>query len=161
MANISKGTIKYVVEPYEVAASKQEQNNYLLCSDCDTGKVRSFRISRMKNVFLLAEKFAPQDDIMKKIHVAVKKGPQFSFDSIEKSCVILSDEGKRKYKMIYTNRPIVEKVDGDKYYFEWPLVQLEEYFKRFGKDAVIIFPQIAKNNLRSFYEQASNVYADN
>ena len=153
-----RGKKKYTVDPYVLATSKQEQNNYLLCFDRTSGKERSFRMSRITSIYELDENCEINEESIEKFKLAEKRGAQFTFASIQESCVYLSEEGKRKYSMIYTNRPTVNRVEGDYYYFEWPLVQLEEYFKRFGKDAVIISPRESNENLKRFYEEANEVY---
>lgn len=149
---------KFTVCPYAITASKAEQNNYLVCYDSKRQATRSFRLSRIQNVFVRNETSVFPEEALKALRLAVKKGPQFAFSSLEESCVLLSDEGMRKYRMIYTNRPEAVKKDGNKYYFEWPLVQLEEYFKRFRKDAIILWPEKSRDNIRDFYSEAVNAY---
>ena len=43
-------------------------------------------------------------------------------------------------------------------YFHWPKYQLEEYFKRFGYDAVIVSPADSWANMRSFYVRSFDAY---
>ncbi len=150
----------FIVFPYAITASKSEQNNYLVCYDPKKQTTRSFRLSRIQNVFVRNESFVFPEKALKALQLSMKKGPQFTFSSLEESCVLLTDEGKRKYRMVYTNRPEVVKKDGNKYYFEWPLVQLEEYFKRFGKDAIILWPEISHENMQNYYSEAVHAYSE-
>ena len=145
---------KFTVYPYAVSASQEEQNNYFLCYDPNKKAARSFRLSRMRNIFVHAESFEINDEMIQTLKTAQEKCPQFTFSAVQESCVLLSDDGVRKYRMIYTNRPETVRIDGNKYYFKWPLVQLEEYFKRFGKDAVFLFPEEARQSMRQFYSEA-------
>ena len=48
---------KAIVEPYMIATSKEEQFSYLLCHDQRQKKNRSFRISRLSNVFITSHTF--------------------------------------------------------------------------------------------------------
>ena len=62
------------------------------------------------------------------------------------------------YQMIVKNRPYVTYIDGDLYHFDWPEMQLEDYFRRFGKDAVVISPKSLKTKLRNYYSRALEAY---
>ena len=46
----------FTVQPYCIAASKEEQCNYLLCLDNETGIPRSFRISRIRALYSSSDK---------------------------------------------------------------------------------------------------------
>ena len=61
-------------------------------------------------------------------------------------------------KSFFKNRPQVTKVDGDIYVFDWPEVQLDDYFRRFGKDAVVLKPGKLRSRLRNYYSQALESY---
>ena len=62
------------------------------------------------------------------------------------------------YRMIVKNRPVVTTINGDLYHFDWPEMQLEDYFRRFGKDAVVVKPKSLKSKLRKYYEDALEAY---
>lgn len=153
------GKRQWYIAPYCVSPSRDENCNYLLCYDYDKKVVRSFRVSRLKNIYVHSESYMLDDDIKSKLE-RMKKNPQFSFERTEEACVKLTDEGKRKYKMIYTNRPETMKIDGDYYYFEWPQKQLIEYFKKFGEDAVIVKPIQTKKAMETFYRSACIAYSE-
>ena len=70
----------------------------------------------------------------------------------------LTDQGVRKFQLIVKNRPDVLRKDGNTYYFNWPRYQLEEYFKRFGYDAIIVSPAECRTNMRSFYARSFDAY---
>ena len=149
---------RYHIYPYMIVPSKQEQSNYLICYDSERCVTRSFRLSRIRNVYTSTKSFTLSDEAIATLEMAREKGPQFAFDSVPEECVWLSEEGIRKFRMIYTNRPEVIRTEGNKYYFKWPLVQLEEYFKRFGKDAIILEPIESKRNIADFYNSAFIAY---
>ena len=70
----------------------------------------------------------------------------------------MTERGKQMYKMIVKNRPAVTSIDGNKYTFDWPEMQLEDYFRRFGKEAIVMRPKSLKNRLHNYYESALEAY---
>lgn len=148
----------FTFAPYRITSTKDELFNYVLGYDLDTKKVRSFRLSRMECVFILKEEVQFNDDIIEKLEQAISKGAQFSFQEKILFKVQLSDEGKRRFKMIYTNRPEVSKIEKDIYSFNWPLSPFIEYFKRFGKEAIIIEPEYVKDIMVQYYQEAFDAY---
>ena len=70
----------------------------------------------------------------------------------------MTESGKQKFKVVTKNRPDVTKIEGDIYHFDWPEMQLDEYFRRFGKDAVVISPGSLRSRLRNYYAQALTAY---
>lgn len=155
------GERKYTIAPYAISPSKDEQYNYVLCYDLETKTVRSFRLSRIRRLFVLTESFHLEQTTIDSLKRAKEKGPQFAFVDSIKSYVRLTENGFRKYRMIYTNRPEIADRDGDVLIFEWPLLQLEEYFKRFGKDAEILEPMSAREKMIQFYGEAYEHYLNN
>ena len=149
-SSASDEEIAFRVEPYIIAPSKEEQCNYLLCRDRNTGTPRTFRISRLKSVFVTSDTFPVDPDIQKELQEKAIRSPHSVSLSV-KAVVRLNKYGIKKFKAITKNRPIVSKIEGDLYYFDWPELQLEEYFKRFGNDAVVIKPASLKERIRKFY----------
>ena len=148
----------YYVEPYIIAPSKEEQCNYLLCVDRKTRKPRTFRISRLRSVFVTSETFPVNPDMQKELQEKAIRSPHSVSLTVE-AVVRLNPYGVRKFKAITKNRPIVSKIEGDLYYFDWPELQLEEYFKRFGKDAVVLKPESLKESIRRFYYYGLREYS--
>ena len=146
------------VMPYKVVASHEESFNYLLCFDVEGRTARSYRISRICAPHILEGTHVMDESTLRELQRAEDQAPQFSFRDAQEACVRLTEEGKRKYRMIYTNRPKATFVDGDVYHFEWPLVQLEEYFKRFGEEAVILSPATSREVMREFYLRGTRAY---
>ena len=64
----------------------------------------------------------------------------------------------QKFHFITKNRPDVLKKEGNTLYFNWPKTQLEEYFHRFGKEAVILEPEECRESMRLFYKKAWEAY---
>ena len=140
----------YLVEPYIIAPSKEEQCNYLLCKDRKTRKPRTFRISRLRSVFVTPNTFPVDPDTQKEFREKAIRSPH-SVSLTVQAVVRLNPYGVKKFKAITKNRPIVSKIEGDLYYFDWPELQLEEYFKRFGRDAIVIEPASLKEKIKKFY----------
>ena len=149
---------KFVVEPYVIATSKEEQFNYLLCKDIRTGTPRTFRISRLRSTFVTSEIFETDEELEEELHEKAIRSPHSVSPDIS-AVIRLTEAGVRKFKVVIKNRPAVTKIEGDLYFFDWPEMQLEEYFKRFGKDAVVIKPRSLKTKLKKYYEQALKAYA--
>lgn len=147
----------FMVKPYMIAASKEEQCNYLLCADLKEKTTRTFRVSRIKALFTKPDRFKPNEEIREQLQEIAKRNPQSASKNVEAE-VLLTDRGVEKFKVIVKNRPEELRKDGNTYYFSWPKYQLEEYFKRFGSDAVIVSPRECSESMRIFYEKALRKY---
>ncbi|SEM12232.1 WYL domain-containing protein [Butyrivibrio sp. ob235] len=148
----------YYVEPYIIAPSKEEQCNYLLCFDRRAKKHRTFRISRLRSVFVSSDTFTLNPDIQDELREKALRSPH-SVSLPVQAVIRLNPYGVRKFKAITKNRPLVSKIEGDLYYFDWPELQLEEYFKRFGRDAIVIEPESLKEKIRKFYYYGLREYS--
>ncbi|MBP5774279.1 MAG: WYL domain-containing protein [Clostridiales bacterium] len=151
---------KVIVEPYLIATSKEEQFSYLLCYDQRQKKSRSFRISRLSNVFVTSHTFTKDQNIFDELIRKSQRSPYSMSEDIH-AVVRMTERGKEMYTMIVKNRPYVTYIDGDEYHFDWPEMQLEDYFRRFGKDAVVISPKSLKTKLRNYYSRALEAYTEN
>ena len=149
---------KAIVEPYMIATSKEEQFSYLLCHDQRQKKNRSFRISRLSNIFITSHTFTKDQKIEDEL---IRKGLRspHSMSADIHAVVQMTERGKQMYTMIVKNRPYVTYIDGDLYHFDWPEMQLEDYFRRFGKDAVVISPRSLKSKLKNYYSRALEAYS--
>lgn len=153
----SGSDFSFKVEPYIIAASKEEQCNYLLCRDPKTGKTRTFRISRLRNTFVTSETFEVDGKVAERLNTIALRSPHTASPDIH-AAVRLTGNGMKKFKMIVKNRPAVTKIQGDVYHFDWPEIQLEDYFKRFGEDAIVLKPESLKTRLRNYYKHALDAY---
>ncbi len=151
----NQGTVR--VEPYLIATSKEEQFSYLLCHTSDYYKDHTFRISRLRNVFVTSDVFEKDEKISERLTKKGMRSPHSAAPDIH-AVVKMTERGKQMYKMIVKNRPAVSTIEGDKYHFDWPEMQLEDYFRRFGKEAIVIRPKSLKTKLRKYYEEAVEAY---
>ena len=155
-ASTAKGKT-FCVHPYILAASKEEQCNYLLCVDNNFGNPRTFRVSRLSALHITSDCFTPIESMMEELKDAAIRNPQSASKKVHAK-VKLTDKGVEKFKVITKNRPDISKKDGNTYYFDWPKMQLEAYFQRFGKDAIILSPKECNESMRIYYEKALQAY---
>ena len=156
--NSSQGKAVYM-EPYLIATSKEEQFSYVLCHNHNFYRNHTFRISRLRDVFITNETFTVDPKIRESLTMKGRRSPHSAAPDIH-AVVRLTDHGKQMYRMIVKNRPAVTTINGDLYHFDWPEMQLEDYFRRFGKDAVVVKPKSLKNKLKNYYTDALEAYAD-
>lgn len=156
-SSTSAPELHFTVCPYFIAASKEEQCNYLLCLDNETGIPRSFRISRIRALYSSSDKFIPNESRKLELQEIAERSPQSTSKGIEVE-VLLTEKGLQKFHFITKNRPDVLKKEGNTLYFNWPKTQLEEYFHRFGKEAVILSPDDCRESMRIFYKKAWEAY---
>ena len=153
----SASKVIFTVQPYCIAASKEEQCNYLLCTDHASGIPRTFRISRIHALFTSSDKFLPDESRKAELQEIAGRSPQSASKSIEAK-VLFTDKGMQKFHLVTKNRPDVLKKEGNTLYFHWPRLQLEAYFRRFGKEAVILEPDECRESMRFFYKKAWEAY---
>ena len=156
-SSTSAPELHFTVCPYFIAASKEEQCNYLLCTDHDSGIPRTFRISRIHALFTSSDKFLPDESRKAELQEIAGRSPQSASKSVEAK-VLFTDKGMQKFHLVTKNRPDVLKKEGNTLYFHWPKLQLESYFRRFGKEAVILEPEECRESMRFFYKKAWEAY---
>ena len=153
----SAPNVIFTVQPYCIAASKEEQCNYLLCTDHASGIPRTFRISRIHALFTSSDKFLPDESRKAELQEIAGRSPQAASKSVEAK-VLFTDKGMQKFHLVTKNRPDVLRKEGNTLYFHWPRLQLEAYFRRFGKEAVILEPDECRESMRFFYKKAWEAY---
>ena len=65
------------------------------------------------------------------------------------------------YKAHYVHRPNYDYVENDYYYFSCSYTHIKTYFRRFGKEAYIVSPNILQKDFIKFYKQAHESYQEN
>ena len=156
--NSSKqGTI--YAEPYLIATSKEEQFSYLLCHGHKYDLDHTFRISRLRNVFITSDVFVRSKKTEERLTQVGIRHPHSASSDIH-AVIQMTERGKQMYKMIVKNRPAVTEINGDRYHFDWPQQQLEDYFRRFGKEAIALRPKSLKTKLQKYFSDAAEAYSD-
>lgn len=158
--------IIHEVIPYKMTISKEEMFNYLLCAELTNGKQveTPFRLTH-----ILSVDSAPGDtfiyaDVERHLMKMDQYAPQYQIKDDIETCVRLTDQGIKDYQRIYFGRPerIPEKdetkEDGTYYYFDCSTNQLYLYFRRFGCEAEIIYPEELRNRIKEFHHNATSIY---
>ena len=159
LLSFTSGSSEYhaVVEPYMTVISKDEQCSYLLCRDPRTRKYHSYRISRLSNVFVTSDTFVRDESAAEELRARGMRSPHSVMPAVH-AVIRMTEHGRQMYKVIVKNRPAVTSVEGDLYHFDWPELQLVDYFKRFGKDAIAVSPRSLRSKLRNYYEVSLEAY---
>ena len=140
-----------------IAASKEEQCNYLLCVDVDNRMFHTYRLSRISALYTTSDSFTPDESDRAKLLNIARRNPQSTARNID-AAVELTDRGIHRFRLIVKNRPDVLKKEGNIYYFNWPKDSLEDYFRRFGYDAVFISPEECRELMKTFYGRSLEAY---
>ena len=150
----------FKVKPYIIAASKEEQCNYLLCTDANHRTLHTYRVSRITALYTTSDCYIPNEGDRQKLLEIARRNPQSTAKNVD-AVVQLTDRGIHKFHMIVKNRPEVLKREGNTFYFNWPKGPLEDYFRRLGYDALIVSPEECRESMKSFYGRSLNIYKKN
>lgn len=156
---VTQREIKKTVHPYALVTSKEELYNYLLCKEVfadGRSQIVSFRLTHLSNVFIIRNADTSFTDFELACLEATKihNNPQYIMKNPNPRVkVLLSNEGDKKLKRIYTHRPELEKKEGHIYTFICSPEQANVYFSKFKKEAVVIEPkELTKQMQKDFYE---------
>lgn len=156
------------VIPYQMVVNKEEMFNYLLCAkiDSSTGEQSpiAFHLYKLKNINSVTGDTTIDVAIKNHLDEMIKFGPQYIIYENVESCVRLTDKGVISFNQIHFGRPIRDekkdeyKEDGYYYYFVCSKYQLFTYFRRFGCEAEILYPEDLRNEMKDFFNNASAAY---
>ncbi|MCQ2555273.1 MAG: WYL domain-containing protein [Clostridia bacterium] len=143
---------------YMIASSKEELFNYVLL-EID-GKPATQRVNRIASIMILNEISSVSVSTMNTLEKMREQGPQYTYREGETGeiKVRLTEQGKRLYKAIYLQRPPVKEIQDDIYTFSCSAEQAMQYFRKFGKNAVVVYPSTLTDDLYNFYSGARRVY---
>ena len=100
----SAPNVIFTVQPYCIAASKEEQCNYLLCLDNETGIPRSFRISRIRALYSSSDKFIPNESRKLELQEIAGRSPQSTSKGIEAEVRLTERACKSFISLLKTGR---------------------------------------------------------
>lgn len=142
---------------YALEAS-EEMYNY--CLFYINEKIVTIRLSNIEDVKVLTDASNIPEEIMDYMDIQIDHGVQYTFnkDDLEDVVVEMTDYGKHLYEKLYIFRPLYYKVEGNRYYFKGSHIQILSYFKRFGKDGMIISPLSLRNKIVGYYKTAFMAY---
>lgn len=146
-------------KPWGIVSSPEELFNYVLVMGEDHNP-HSIRLSRIASIIEEpvghARKFTDEENAM--FERIAHKGPQFPFSEMQEIKVKLTDQGLIDYQRIYMNRPDYDKCEGHVMTFACSEQQVFLYFKRFGKEAIVLQPKELQEKLLKYYSEAKEVY---
>ncbi len=144
---------RVAVSPYAFATVKEETYNYLLCKD--EKSYRTFRLSKIQDCIVVDKEISFDENDRNHFEKMMKYGPQYLYlDSDEEAEVILTKKGQKYFKNFYVYRPIVDRIEGDHYFFKCSIDQLAQYFSRFGSECYVIRPNNLRLRLINYYKKA-------
>ena len=151
-------SVPIVGSVYAVVDSKEELFNYILL-DVD-GKIQTIRLARIALVKIMNEPASFNQDILPLMDYQIENGVQFtvSEQDMEVVKVKMSERGLKLYRKMYLYRPNYFEVDGDIFLFKGSHEKIFNYFKRFGKDAIIVHPAYLKERMERFYKSGWKGY---
>lgn len=146
------------ISVYDIGTSKEEFYNYILINE--NNKPLVLRLANIENVVILNTKTEFNDELINIYQKQIKYGIQYPITKFETLPIKIkiTPKGKKLYDKIYLYRPEYDSIDGDIYTFLGPYKQIEQYFERFGKEAIVLEPESIRNKMKSFYYQANKEY---
>lgn len=169
-AKLSSGRI-YFVKPYKILFDHITRHNYIVCYSTNDPngpyEVHSIRISKIAEIKMYEECEKLGTDEIEKIEEKLKKtSPSYISSEPTTIKVILSPTGQELYSSLVHNRPDYKEItDLDnrqkEYEFHCTAFHAKNYFIKFGKEAVIIEPEYARQNMKKELEATLANYADN
>lgn len=157
--SLKNGSVYKDLSIFAVGSSKEELYNYVLAYG-EKENLLTLRLSKVNNVSLLSKKRDIPDDIKEIFERQIKFGIQYPIyrNETKEIVVKLTKTGKELFKKVYLYRPVPYKIEDDLYYFDCSYNQITYYFKRFGKEAIIISPSKVGLQMKRFYYGANKEY---
>lgn len=145
---------------YCLKDNKEEMFNYCLFDV--SGTPMTIRLAKIASIKLLNEQAYIKEDLIPLFEFQINNNiaypiEQKDFDIVK---VKLSETGLKLYKRIYLYRPNYYNIEGDIYYFRGSHAQIESYFRRFGRHAIILEPYYLKEKMKKFYKDGLRAYND-
>lgn len=168
----------YHIKPYAITADPARQYHYLIALSCPADfekkvyEPAAFRISRINedSIRSYARSFGSggitKDEGDKLSRILKSKGAQFLRDAEETIKIRLSRKGIELFESQYYLRPASSAIDSISplpdgsavYSFRCTRRQIEYYFFKFGKEAVVIEPPEFSKMLQNKYAEAEKAY---
>jgi hypothetical protein len=156
-----------IVIPYKIEQDKWSSFNYLLAATKDNGILTPYnaRIAFIEKLDKVRKKEPPLTK-QEKGHLEKdkkKKGIQFIRDETGIIKVLLTKVGQNMYKHMLFLRPNftdIKKTDTNEaiYSFNCTERQIEYYFVKFGKEAIVLEPVELRDRIYKIYEDAVESY---
>ncbi len=151
----------YYFDPYDICNTKEELYNYLLgvtISKTNKRFIATRKLYKIIGVDILDEDVDFSKEEIASLKKTIEKGAQFPINKDEITIIELTPKGKRLFKDMYLNRPNPLTIEGNRYYFDCSLMQIEFYFFKFGEEAKIITPKYLAKRFYNRYISAAENY---
>lgn len=156
----------FTVMPYKVVKTKEEMFNYLLCGKLNPNtnmiEASTFRINRIHGLSYSAKNIILDEKVINHLDAMEKYGAEFAINDDSESCIQLTKDGVKLFNRIYYGRPSVQRKEssGDKtkFFFNCSKQQLFTYFRRFGSEALVLYPDDLFIKMKDFYSSANSLY---
>lgn len=160
--SLKNGVMYKDLSVYKIVSSKDELFNYVLLVDNNNAQ-HTLRLAKIQNVSIIPKERDIPKEVINIFERQIKYGVQYPIytSEIEIIVVKMSDKGKDLFKRLYLYRPTPFKIENDLYYFDCSYNQVSQYFRRFGKEGMIISPSNLVHSLSNFYYSASRAYNKN
>ena len=160
MINIKLNNTMLELIPYEVVRTNDELYNYLIAGiKIKSGfKFISLHLYKCIHIVKTKKSFELSDEEKEQFNSILVYGPREVERRTVKTKIKLTENGIKKYKSMYLNRPIPTEIDGNIYTFNCSHDNLFLYFSRFGVDAEILEPLNLRNQVIAFHRKAYNKY---
>lgn len=155
---LTKNKKTIIINPYKIYSDNVKTSAYIVGTKERDNKLFVMRLKNIINISLIKNKpidienFNTIDDTIKEHGIAYVNG------KFEEYKIKLSDQGKILYNITLNSRPQVTSIEDDIYTFLATEFQIENYFFRFGKDALIISPESTKEKFINKHKEALNSY---
>ena len=160
--SLKNGVMYKDLSVYKIVSSKDELFNYVLFVDSNNAQ-HTLRLAKIQNVSIIPKERDIPSEVINIFERQIKYGVQYPIYTSEIEIIIvkMSEKGKDLFKRLYLYRPTPFKIENDLYYFDCSYNQVSQYFRRFGKEGIIISPSNLANSLSNFYYSASRAYNKN
>lgn len=144
---------RFSTSPYTFSVVKEETYNYLLCKD--EKSYRTFRLSKIQDCIITDKEAVFDEKDRSHFERMMMYGPQYLYlDNDQEAEVILTKKGQKYFKSFYVYRPVVDRIEGNHYFFKCSIDQLTQYFSRFGSECYVIKPNNLRMRLINYYKEA-------
>ncbi|MBE6843585.1 MAG: WYL domain-containing protein [Ruminococcus sp.] len=169
---ISIGNKDLKIRPLMIETDKSANYNYLICTEAPQGidHLISLRLHHIKLIYKTRDKFkALNKEETKKLRSLVDKysAPYLKGISDPMIKVHLTKSGMENYKAWinqrppYTGEPDILEYENETYFvltFNCSKRQVQNYFFKFGADAMITEPEDLRDLFSKMYDKASDIY---
>lgn len=156
------GNVERRIAPWNILLSRFEKFEYLVGLDLNSKKRDIFAIKVYKIWNPVAgEKFEKfTKDELKELEEKTEYGPEFITGKMIEAKVKLTTVGAKIVEFFTDHRPYMERVSGKDLVLKvrCTMHNFVEYFKPFGKEAVVLDNEELKERMLGFYEDGVKAY---